>query len=68
MTPKQKAAIETLETKIDWDFRNRRSMEPEYAREPKAKLENRRFAGRIERQELRALCVSLRALRVVAGA
>jgi len=59
-------AIEVLETKVAWDFTNRRSMERD-PREPLHKLRDRRMAGRMERVELRAICVALRALRHACG-
>lgn len=60
-------AIQVLETKVAWDFQHRRSMEREYPREPLHKLRDRRHAGRMERVELRAICVALRALRHACG-
>lgn len=63
MSSKNARAIETIEVMIEYGLRHRSSMEPAYRNEPKHKVRDRRFGGRIERQELRALCAALRALR-----
>lgn len=62
-TTKTEKAIANLEATIRFQFNHRRSMEREYASEPKHKLESRRFAARSEREDLRTLCESLRGLR-----
>jgi len=64
VTGKLAAAAETIEEKVRFAFLHRRSMERAYPREPAHKLAERRWAGRMERRELRALCVALRVLRV----
>lgn len=56
-------AMSIVQGMIEWRIQHRTSMERAYPSEPKSKLEERRWAGRSDRRELRALCVALRTLR-----